>query len=424
MRRAWVLAAVGIMVAAALSVTSGSSGAGADVPPTTVPCGDPVPTTSLCSTTTAPPTTAPPTTASTSTTRPPSTTSTTRAPATTTTTASDNQTTTTVAQSTTSTTTASAGAVHQNDDPSSSNKGGAQPAPAPVPVQPPPPTPVQVNPIDLSAPLVTLPSFTPPPTTGTRSTKDVLDALAGLHLDATLLAQVLAPFPVAGLASYTPAAAAPASPAGTTTTVPGTTTTTAAAAPTTVDIAADKGTPVIASAPGVVHIDGADPAGGAVVLTAVDGSQYRYAHLDHVAAQLVEGRHVSQGDVLGGVGGAGDAADPARLVFGIQPAGAAPADPVPYLDRWLAQALASAQTLAAGTGKHTGGSGSAAPIYARGPVTVKTGPLATSTPFDAALSGLVVVSAAGLWWWNRRRRARAGRSGDSDLDPEAQPTST
>lgn len=275
-----------------------------------------------------------------------------------------------------------------------------------------------MNPIDLSAPFLALPTFNAPATSGVRSTKDVMDVLAGLHLDVAFVAEVFAPFPVAGLASYSNGGApapAPAPGAGASTTSSTATPTTVSSPAPTTQILADAGTPVIASADGTMHVVTGPGQGASVTLTAADGTQYFYGHLDHVAADMVEGRHVRQGQTVGGVGGGAGAGDPSRLVFGLQPAGSGPVDPVPYLDRWLSQALASAQNLAEGANPgDPNKAGGGSPIYARGRVSVKRGPLATSTPFDAALSGFVVTSAAGLWWWNRRRRAREA---DLELDP-------
>jgi hypothetical protein len=152
---------------------------------------------------------------------------------------------------------------------------------------------------------------------GPRSTMDVLRLLGGLDVAPGLLARVLAPFPVAGRATYTDGGRDG------------------------VDINADRGTPVIASGDGTIsQMDAA-----AVTLAAVDGAAYSYSHLEGLAPGLAVGKHMAKGDVLGFVGVGADAP---HLHYEIRINGA-PMPPVPYLDRWLAEAKQAAELLRGGS---------------------------------------------------------------------------
>lgn len=164
----------------------------------------------------------------------------------------------------------------------------------------------------------------------------IVDALAHLSLSPAALGRLFAPFPVAGAASYTDNFLEPR------------------ITPTPhlhqgVDIVANQGTPLVASATGVAHLttaaSGNDPDGGnSVSLVGSDGTRYYYAHLETFAAGLVDGAKVERGDILGTVGMTGDATGP-HLHFEIHPNGGAAVDPAPYLDRWLAQAASTASAL-------------------------------------------------------------------------------
>ena len=98
-----------------------------------------------------------------------------------------------------------------------------------------------------------------------------------------------------------------------------------------IDIFADRGTPVVASAPGRVSRVRTTPRGGRVVWLAPDGRQVSlyYAHLD---TQLVaDGQRVDAGDTLGRVGMSGNAAGtPPHLHFGVYGRGGA-VDPSPFV---------------------------------------------------------------------------------------------
>jgi murein DD-endopeptidase MepM/ murein hydrolase activator NlpD len=98
-----------------------------------------------------------------------------------------------------------------------------------------------------------------------------------------------------------------------------------------IDIFVPRGTPVLASADGVVRVD-ETPRGGRVVWLrdARGGRNVYYAHLHDWAVS--SGAQVRIGDVLGYVGNTGNArTTPPHLHFGVYDRG--PADPVPFLQR-------------------------------------------------------------------------------------------
>ncbi|MFL5384720.1 MAG: M23 family metallopeptidase [Longimicrobiaceae bacterium] len=76
-----------------------------------------------------------------------------------------------------------------------------------------------------------------------------------------------------------------------------------------IDIAARRGTPVLATAPGVVlKLFRSERGGTALYELAPDRRTiYYYAHLDRYAAGMVEGRALRQGEVIGYVGNTGNA---------------------------------------------------------------------------------------------------------------------
>jgi hypothetical protein len=167
---------------------------------------------------------------------------------------------------------------------------------------------------------------------GPRSTVGVIDGLAHLALTPGVLARLMAPFPVAGPAQYgqdfheSRQLPTPHLHEGT-------------------DIAAAQGTPVVASGSGAVELITTDPEGGnGINLRSADGNLYYYAHLEAFAPGLVNGARVDRGDIIGTVGTTGFSTGP-HLHFEIHPGGAAAVDPVPYLDRWLAQASATARAM-------------------------------------------------------------------------------
>ncbi len=85
-----------------------------------------------------------------------------------------------------------------------------------------------------------------------------------------------------------------------------------------IDIMAARGTPVVAVMDGTVRKLHLSVPGG-ITLYQTDPEEewiYYYAHLDSYAPEMVEGRKVRRGEVIGYVGSTGNASDP-HLHFGI-----------------------------------------------------------------------------------------------------------
>ena len=100
-----------------------------------------------------------------------------------------------------------------------------------------------------------------------------------------------------------------------------------------IDIFADRGTPVLAAADGVVSRATTTSVGGNVVWINLDrqrNTRLYYAHLDSHSVE--SGQQVKVGDQLGTVGNTGNArTTPPHLHFGVYARGAV--DPLPYLAR-------------------------------------------------------------------------------------------
>jgi len=163
-----------------------------------------------------------------------------------------------------------------------------------------------------------------------RSTTPIIDILGSA--DPSMLARVLTPFPVAGHANYSDDWGAPRlvpTPhphAGT-------------------DIFAPRGTPVIATVAGTVGNVRYDSAvgGNSLRLTAADGTFFYFAHLEGFATGISSGTPVMAGQTMGFVGDSGNAVGtPPHLHYEIHPQGGGPVSPVPYLDRWLSEAMTTA----------------------------------------------------------------------------------
>lgn len=236
--------------------------------------------------------------------------------------------------------------------------GGSTPAPQPQPAPAPAPAGSSSGTFP-GFPLV-VPDFPRSPAQNTNRLLQILAPLSeqGVPLDQVVI-QASAPFPVAGLASFSDDFGFPRY-------VPyphlheGT------------DIFADFGTPIVASGPGVLTGFGTNAVGGlSAWIAGVDGTGYYYTHMLGFADGLVAGQRVQGGTVIGFVGASGDAAGGApHLHFEVHPpvlgpkgrilsGGATPSadgtahtntpavDPKPFLDMWLKQAELNAQTLVA-----------------------------------------------------------------------------
>ena len=235
------------------------------------------------------------------------------------------------------------------------------------------------------------PAYTP--RFGKRSTLEVIQVLAQRGATPDDVARVMAPFPVAGPASYTDDWAAPRY-------------TPSFHTHEGCDIFAEFGTPVIATMAGTVtRATMGTPVGGNVVyLQLPDGTYFYYAHLDTISPLIYPGMKVQPGQVLGTVGDTGNAeGGMPHLHFEIHPGGGDPVPPAPYLDAWLAAALDEAR------GIH--GQPAAAPAFLP-PISGTLGDQATALPAQPASFGrdststlLFLIPGAVVLWWRRRRNA-------------------
>jgi murein DD-endopeptidase MepM/ murein hydrolase activator NlpD len=375
----------------------GITAASAQTPDTCVPPEDTIPGTPtsvpVCATTT--------TTSTTTTTAPPASTTTTR------------PTTTTTSQDQSSTTTTEPGQPSQGSGgggggggaPGGSQGGGSgQPSagsPALVPLPPglftpvigsaaaQPPSGLSSLPVLLNSPPGAL-ALGP----GTRSTGPIVDLLDPLHLPQRAINRLFAPFPCAGRCTYhEDNGPGPGPSLG-------------------VDLDADAGTAVVASLDGIVHLDASSGVSTPrVEVTAPDGTVHAFSHLDGSAPDLVDGQHVSVGDLLGSVGGPSAPGDLPHMHFDVRPLGGPATDPVPQLDHWLAQALSNAQTLV-GNGKGAAKAVSSSGFH--GAATFKR--IAVGGQSLATLLPGVAVVGFGLWFGvTRVLRRRRDRGFASDL---------
>ncbi|HET7487517.1 MAG TPA: peptidoglycan DD-metalloendopeptidase family protein [Acidimicrobiales bacterium] len=114
------------------------------------------------------------------------------------------------------------------------------------------------------------------------------------------------------------------------------------------DVFAAYGTPVRAPAAGTLTQSFNALGGLSAYVTEPDGTYYYLAHLSGYQPGQSSGQAVRAGDVVGFVGDSGDARGTSpHLHFEVHPAGGAPTDPKPYLDRWVDEALAAVPAVVA-----------------------------------------------------------------------------
>lgn len=264
---------------------------------------------------------------------------------------------------------------------------------------------------------------------GQRSTHDILERLADAGADLSTAAKVLSPFPVVGPATYTddwhyPRDGGDRLHKGT-------------------DIFAQRGTPVVASADGVIGRIGVNQGlgGNTIGLYADDGTYFYYAHLDAFAADVRFNLRVEQGDIIGFVGDSGNAAGtPPHLHFQIHPDNGAAIPPVDHLDGWLEEARAKVLLVrdrsgldglptmvappAAGSadvaeGSASVGEGSADASSAEQLATRRTGYTGHE---DSSQSIAVFLALTGVaWYFLRRRSVFAGAGASSGSEPDVVP---
>jgi len=192
-----------------------------------------------------------------------------------------------------------------------------------------------------------------------------------------------------------------------------------------IDIQAAQGTPIRSPADGTLTYSYSDPTGYGLValVTQPDKTTFLMAHMSATVLGLSSGAHVVSGQVIGFVGATGNATGP-HVHFEVHPYGGAGVDGKPFLDEWLAQALAAAPSVIAEYSGRTTGTQPAA-VARPDPWP----PVTTATPGDraelvshrasgrsdrvpaaarAAALAASVLSAALLTDRLRRRRVRTG----------------
>ncbi|HEV2370070.1 MAG TPA: M23 family metallopeptidase [Acidimicrobiales bacterium] len=191
-----------------------------------------------------------------------------------------------------------------------------------------------------------------------------------------------------------------------------------------IDIEAASGTPILSPADGTLTYSDSDPDGYglAALVTQPDRTVFLMAHMSATVLGLSSGAPVKAGQVIGFVGATGNATGP-HMHFEVHPYGGAGVDGKPFLDQWLAQALAAAPAVVA---RYDGQADSAvavpappapfvpeaAPRSLAASATLLGGPTGgrpadwmaalarASAVVGTALSGLAAVV------WRRRRRSR------------------
>lgn len=112
------------------------------------------------------------------------------------------------------------------------------------------------------------------------------------------------------------------------------------------DIFAPIGTPVRSPADGVLRQTQEATGGVSVYVNMADGTEFYGTHLSAWVKGQKSGQRVKTGDVIGFVGNSGNAEGGAgHLHFQIAPKGRGPVNPKPYLDEWIATAVANAPNI-------------------------------------------------------------------------------
>ncbi len=100
-------------------------------------------------------------------------------------------------------------------------------------------------------------------------------------------------------------------------------------------------TPVRTPVDGTVRFEDSGLGGKGAFVTAPDGTYYYMAHLNSFHGELANGARVKQGQIVGYNGDSGNAKGGAPHVhFEVHPGGGAAVNPKPFLDAWLATAMA------------------------------------------------------------------------------------
>ncbi len=108
------------------------------------------------------------------------------------------------------------------------------------------------------------------------------------------------------------------------------------------DIWAAFGTPVRAPADGVLELTDEVVGGKSAYVTTSDGTYYYMTHLGGFPPDVYSGLAVKQGQVVGFNGDTGNASGgPPHVHFEIHPGGGGAVNPKPYLDQWVADAIAA-----------------------------------------------------------------------------------
>jgi len=114
------------------------------------------------------------------------------------------------------------------------------------------------------------------------------------------------------------------------------------------DVFAAFDTPVRAPVDGTVRFEDSGLGGKGAFVTAPDGTYYYMAHLNAFSRDVASGAAVKQGQVIGSNGDSGNAKGGAPHVhFEVHPFGGAAVNPKPFLDAWVAAAVAKVPELIA-----------------------------------------------------------------------------